>query len=231
MESLSEVVTYPMEREDWLKTVLIGGVLAWFGFLLVPLFLVYGYVVRAIRASLEEDPRPPAFEEWGELFVDGFKAWVIGLVYMLVPLIVAGVTIGGSIATMGTGSEAAAARGVGSLIVGFALTLVLALTFGYLAVAAIVNFAREDRFGAAFDFEVIKTVALDRDYAVAWLVSVAVFLVAGFVNGVPFVGWLLAPFVGFYAAVVAANLWAGGFAQAMESSAMTGRATGEEPTV
>lgn len=231
MQGIMDAITYPTEREDWLKTVLIGGALVWFGFLLVPLLLVYGYVIETIRAGLADEPRPPAFEEWGELFVDGLKAWVIGIVYMLVPLIVAGVTIGGSVATMATGGDVAVATGLGSLFVGLAVTLLLSLAFGYLAVAALVNFAREGQFGAAFDFGVIKTVALDRDYAVAWLASVGVFFVASFVNGIPFVGWLLAPFVGFYAAVVAAALWADGFAQALESSADTGHAADRDPAV
>lgn len=230
MDQFSDAVTYPMERDEWLKTVLIGGVLTWLGFLLVPLFFVYGYLVRTIRASLRDDPEPPAFEEWGELLVDGLQAWIIGLVYLLVPLIVASVTIGGSIATMATGSDAAVATGFGSMLFGLVVSLVLTLAFGYVAVAALVNFAREDRFGAAFDFGLIKTVALDREYAVPWLVSVGIFLVASFVNGVPFVGWLLAPFVGFYAAIVAANLWADGFAAALDSSAAASP-TAEEETV
>lgn len=227
----NELLTYPMEREDWPKTVLIGGVLSFFGFLLLPLFIVYGYVVRTINESLAGNPEPPAFGEWGELLVDGLQAWIIGIIYLLVPLIVAAVTIGGSIATMATGESAGVAAGVGGMMVGLTLTLVLSLVFGYVAVAAIVNFAREGRFGAAFDFDVIKTVAFDREYAVAWLVSVAVFLVAGLVNAIPLIGWLLAPFVGFYAAVVAANLWAGGFERAMESTTGAGRTRDEEPAV
>jgi hypothetical protein len=227
----NEVITYPMERENWVKTVLIGGVLSFFGFLLLPLFVVYGYVVRTIDGSLEGSSEPPAFEDWGGLLVDGLQAWIIGIIYLIIPVIVAFVTIGGSIAAMATGGRAGAAAGIGGMMVGLVLTFILSLAFGYLAVAAIVNFAREGQFGAAFDFDVIKSVVFDREYAVAWLVSVAIFFVAGLVNVIPFIGWILTPFVGFYAAVVAADLWADGFARALESSSGVDRTRDEEPAV
>jgi len=229
--NLDEAVRYPTRSDSWIKTVLIGGILIFFGFLLVPLFLVYGYTVRSIGAVLADDPSPPEFDEWGELFVDGALAWIISIVYLLVPLLVAGFTVGGSIAAVATGSEIGAAAGAGGLLVGLTISTILSLAFGYLAVVAIVNFAREGQFGAAFDLDVIKTVALDRDYAIAWLVSVGVFLIAGVVSSIPFVGWIITPFVSFYAAIVAADLWAGGFTRALESVDDTARHRNEEPTI
>lgn len=219
MTTLGDAISYPMEREDWIKNVLIGGVLVLFGFLLIPMFLVYGYVVRAIRNSIEGRPEPPAYDEWGSLLVEGLQAWIIGLVFMIVPLVVGAVTVGGSIVAMATGTRSGAAAGVGGLLVGFFLTFVLSLVFGYFAVVAVVNFARVGRFGAAFDFGTIRQVGFDRDYAVAWLVSVVVFLVAaavaGVLNVIPFLGLVVGAFVYYYAAVVAANLWAGGYADAV----------------
>jgi hypothetical protein len=229
--NLDEAVRYPTRSDSWIKTVLIGGILIFLGFLLVPLFLVYGYIVRSIGAVLADDPSPPEFDEWGELFVDGALAWIISIVYLLVPLLVAGFTIGGSIAAVATGSEIGAAAGAGGLLVGLTISTILSLAFGYLAVVAIVNFAREGQFGAAFDLDVIKTVALDRDYAIAWLVSVGVFLIAGVVSSIPFVGWIITPFVSFYAAIVAADLWAGGFTRALESVDDIARHRNEEPTI
>jgi hypothetical protein len=229
--NLDEAVRYPTRSDSWIKTVLIGGVLIFLGFLLVPLFLVYGYIVRSIGAVLADDPSPPEFDEWGELFVDGALAWIISIVYLLVPLLVAGFTVGGSIAAVATGSEIGAAAGAGGLLVGLTISTILSLAFGYLAVVAIVNFAREGQFGAAFDLDVIKTVALDRDYAIAWLVSVGVFLIAGVVSSIPFVGWIITPFVSFYAAIVAADLWAGGFTRALESVDDIARHRNEEPTI
>lgn len=210
-----ESLTYPTEREGWLKTVLVGGVLVFLGFLLVPLIAVYGYLVAVIRESIDGSAAPPAFEDWGTLLVDGVKAWVIGIVYLLVPVVVGVLTVGGSAGAVATGSSAGAGLGAAGLLGGLTLTAVLSLLFGYVAVAAVVNFAHRGRFGAAFDAGELRAVAFDGDYAVAWLVSIGVFVVAGLVAGIPLVGFVVGPFVSFYGMVVAGRLWAEGYAAAV----------------
>lgn len=227
----STILTEPMERDDWVRTVLIGGILLLFSFLLVPLLLAYGYIVRAIRHALVPDAPAPEFDDWGGLLVDGVQGWVIGVVYLLVPAIVAGLTVGASLVAMVTGGNAGVAAGIGGLFVGLTVSALLSLAFGYLAVVAVVNFAREGQFGAAFDVSVIKSVALDREYAIAWLISVALFVVVGLLSAVPVIGWLLVPFATFYAAMVAARLWADGFSQAMASTGEKRRRRDEDPAV
>lgn len=235
MDSITESITYPTENEDWMKTVVIGGLLMLFGFLLVPLFIVYGYLVRAIRESLDDDPEPPVFDEWGELLVDGLQAWVIGLVYMVIPLVVMGVTVGGAVVAMATGTDAGVAAGLSALLAGLLVSFVLFLVFGYLAVAAVVNFASEGRLGAGFDVGVIRKVAFSRDFAIAWLTAVAVFLVSGIVvgvlNAIPFLGFILGSFLTFFVAVVAANIWAAGFASAIDAPETQPPAGGEEAAI
>lgn len=218
MKAIGDVITYPMESDDWLVTTLIGGVLLFLSVLIIPLLVVYGYLIDVIRGSLAGASEPSAFGDWGALLVDGLQAWIIGLIYMLVPLLVGGLTVGGSIAAMATGTEGGAAAGFGGFFLGILITSLVALLFGYLSVVALVNFAREGEFGAAFDVSVLKQVALTKEFAVPWLVSIVLFFVASFVNVIPFIGWLLAPFVGFYAAIVAADLWADGFDAALSGT-------------
>lgn len=220
------VLKYPMESDEWQTTVLIGGLLVLFGFLIVPLFAVYGYLVATIRDSLDGASSPRPFDDWGQLLVEGAQAWLISVLYLLVPAIVGALTIGGAVAALATGSDVGSAVGAGGLFVGIVATGVLTLAFGYFSVVGIVNFAREERFAAAFDSSVIRAVAFDRAYAIPWLVSVGILFVASLVSSIPVVGWLLTPFVTFYAAVVAATLWADGFAQAREST--TGRLSQRE---
>jgi hypothetical protein len=88
------------------------------------------------------------------------------------------------------------------------------LLFGYFAVAGIVRFAQEERFGAAFDVDGVRTLAMDADFAVAWVISLVGLLVAGVVTGIPLIGWVLGPFAYFYAVVVAGRLWGGGVLEA-----------------
>lgn len=234
MASFEDTLRYPMNSDDWIKTILIGGVLMLFSFLLIPAIAVYGYLINAVRDSLEGNPEPPVFTDWGELLRKGVFAWIIGLIYLLVPVIVGGVTIGGAAMAMATGSRSGAAAGFAGMLGGLGLTFLLSLVFGYFAVVALVNFARTDEFGAAFDFGIIRTVALDRDYFVPWLLSIVVFIVAsviaGVLNVVPFLGAIVGVFVFFYAEVVAAKLWGEGFAAAIEGDGH--ETTGvEEPAV
>jgi len=228
MDSLESIATYPTNRDNWITTVLIGGVLLLLGFLLVPLVFVYGYVVRVIKDTSEGDSEPPAFGDWGELFVDGLKAWLIGLVYLLVPLVVGIVTIGAALTDIATDGNAGVE--IGSLVAGIFLSSVLALVFGYIGTAGIVNFARENRVGAAFDFGVLCEIVFHRDYAVAWLMSILVFIVSGFVGAIPVIGWFLGPFVSFYAMMIAGNLWASGVSAALDSTGRTDHLGGEQPT-
>lgn len=219
MPSLDAAIRYPMEGDAWKKTVIIGGVLTLFGFLLIPLFAVYGYVVRVVRDGLEDGSEPPVFGDWVDLIVDGIKVFVIGVVYFLVPGIVFALTVGGSMAAIATGTRGGMAAGAAGFGLGALLGLVLTVVASYLAVAAIVNFVAEDRVGAAFEFGTLRAVITTRAYAMAWLLSVVVFIVAALVSGilnvVPFLGAILGAFVFFYAEVVAAHLWADGFTAAI----------------
>src|SRR6056297_2499376 len=110
---ISDSLNYLRNDEDWVKTVLIGGVLSLLSVLVVPTILVAGYLVRVVRATMHGDERPPAFDEWGDMAVDGLKATVIAFAYALVPMIVAGVLVAGSLFTLflGQGSNGASILG------------------------------------------------------------------------------------------------------------------------
>ncbi|KOX94503.1 hypothetical protein AMS69_01185 [Haloarcula rubripromontorii] len=224
MESLEDTLRYPMEDDDWTTTVLIGGVLSLLSFLVVPVILVYGYLVQAVRERADGATQPPAFEDWGELLVDGLKAWVISIVYMLVPLVVFGVTVGGSLFAIATGTRAGAGAGLAGLFGGLVISFVLSLVFGYVATAAIIHFACTGNLGAGFDFGTLRTLVLSPEYATPWLVSIALFIavnvVVNLLNVIPFIGSLVAvllsPFATFYVLVVATDLWAGGYNAALD---------------
>lgn len=77
---ISDSMKYP--STDW-KKVIILGLLFMFSFLIVPLFLLYGYVFRVIKASLAGVEGLPDYEEWGEMLVDGIKLFLVYIIYML----------------------------------------------------------------------------------------------------------------------------------------------------
>lgn len=215
MVDIENAVRYPMDHDDWLVTVLIGGVLSILGFLVVPLLFVAGIVVRAMSRTLDGVDEPPVFEDWTELLVDGLQAVIIWIVYLLIPILIMLFTVGGVVLAGLTGGEGGLAAAIAGAFIGFTISGILALLFGYVATAAVVNFARTGELAAGFQFRYLLDVILTAEYAIPWLVALVVWIVVGFIAGIPVIGWFISPFVSFYGALVAARLIAEGFDEAL----------------
>ncbi|MEM4781184.1 MAG: DUF4013 domain-containing protein [Halalkalicoccus sp.] len=204
---IDEAIRYLKEGDDAVRTVLIGGVLTLFAFLIVPLFAVAGYLVRVLDRAGRGDEEPPVFDEWGALIVDGLKASAIAFVYALVPAVVliAFLASGGLLGA--TGSDLLGAIGGLTALVGGVVWLALSLLVAYAVPAALANFAESRRVSAGFDVETMRRVLANRTYATGWLTAFAIIVVGGVVssllNVVPVLGFIAGAFVGFYAAVAA----------------------------
>lgn len=201
---LTESLTYLKDSDDVWKTSIIGGVLLLFSFLLIPLFVVLGYVVQVLDRTSHGDDEAPVFENWGDLAIDGAKAFVIVFVYSLVPAIVGAMAVGGVLLLTGGGAEAVVAAGV---LLASLLTFGLFVAVAYVVPAALAQYAEERRIAAGFEFETLRPVLRSGTYAARWLLALGIVLVGSFVSGifaaVPFVGAVLGAIVGFYALVAA----------------------------
>lgn len=101
---------YPLNGDEPLKTLLIGGALllaagliyliggilalVLIGYLIlpfsiVPLIGVSGYALRISRSTIAGEDEPPSFEDPKDLFVDGLRVFAVGIVYQI-PLFVLG---------------------------------------------------------------------------------------------------------------------------------------------
>ena len=210
---IQDALGYLRTDDDWTRTVLIGGILSLLGVLIVPTILVGGYLVRVLRRTMHGDDRPPAFDEWETLLIDGAKAFAITLAYGLVPAAVAAAVVAGGLLSFsvvgGSGAGGATAGGVGVavVVVGSLLALVLGLLAAYVVPAAIAAFAETDRIGSAFSIAALRPVLTSGTYATAWVTALAVIigagLIAGALNAIPVIGFVIGGFVGFYAAVTA----------------------------
>jgi len=204
-----EALNYPRNGDSAVKNVAIGGILLFLSFLFVPTFFVLGYVVRSLRYVLDGIEEPPAFDEWGELFMDGLKAFAIGLVYSFVPTVLVLVTLfagGVSLGLSGPG-EGNLAFGLVAVVAVLA-TVVVSLLVAYVLPAAIVAWVRTDSLGAAFSPDELRVLAFSKTYATGWAVAVGISLLGGIAVGVlnaVLIGALLAPFVTFYANVAGAH--------------------------
>ncbi|SFK88135.1 Protein of unknown function [Halogranum rubrum] len=212
---LSDALSFPRSGDDWLPTLVIGALLIPLSVLVIPAFILQGYFARVIRAAATNDSTAPSFTDWGDLLVTGLKMAVIGFAYSLV-INVPSLGLQLLIAFGANGS------GTGALLV-LLVTLVLSLVVGFFAPAALVNFAIEDSFGAAFDFGTIWSGVATSEYVVAWLLAMVVGVVGFLVGGVlsiVLVGFLVL----FYVQIATYYLLARGFVKGL------GRTPGESAT-
>ena len=212
---LEDALRYPWTGEQKVETILIGGVLSLLGVFFIPVLFVYGYLVRVVRAvSAGDDEVPPVFDDWGDLFIEGVVAFLISLVYSLVPLVVIGLAIASfilpaSVVTTTGGDPATGLSVIGLLfaLVVIAVTVVVSLGAVYLLPAAVAAYAVTGRVGAAFSPGTLRAIGGSQTYAVAWLVAVAIAIGAQVVGGfasVTVVGAVLIPFLSFYGNVAGA---------------------------
>ena len=217
---LSDALRYPLRGDGWVRTVLIGGLLTILSVLVLPAFLLQGYYVRVLHGVTNDDPNPPAFDEWVTLLVDGVKLFVLNIVVVLAVLVVQGVVA----IALGTGSflagttgvsDPSLAGGVGGLVgIGVLLAGIVGIT--YVAPAMFVNFAREDSLTAAFHLSTILSGVLSLEYFIAWVLAVAVGLVLGTVASL--LSLLLVGIFGlFYVQVVTYYLFGRGFADGLSA--------------
>ena len=190
-------LSFPTKGDDGFVRSIIGGALVLAGTVIpiVPQLLLYGYSIQAMRAGATGNPVPPEFEDWGDMFGDGIKAFVVLLVFSLLPMVLfVGVLIFGVFATsLGTaagsaagGEAAAAGGGLGAILLFALLGLVgiVSMLFFYVLPAALVGVATEDEISAAFDVGSVKQIAFTGDYLVAYLVA-GVVLMVGTIVAIP----------------------------------------------
>ena len=232
-----EALRYPTNGEKAFERLLIGGVLLILSVFVLPVFVVYGYLVRSLAAVAAGEEEPPAFEDWFELFVVGLKAFVISFVYAIVPIVVAilfFVPLSVSTAVNGGGNGASGVlAGIG--VLAFLVLVVVSLAIVYVVMAALTNFAVEDRLGAAFEFGTIGTLATSEPYVIAIVLAIVVqVLVAAvimaaivFTFGLALLVLLpLGAFIQFWLYLVTVYLFGAAYREAMDEAGTAGDVAG-----
>ena len=187
-EIISDSIKYP--SSNWGK-VLILGVIMIASFLIVPVFLLIGYLFRIIKATLAGLDELPEFDEVGEMFVDGLKVFVVGIVYSI-PVIIIGLIL-----TALTGNSSSASLSLNpTMIWAFVLVyivyIIVWLIVGLVEVIAIANMAYYDGdLGAAFSFSEI----LDRIAKIGWGKYIITYIVIAIVGFIGFLIGLLTLFI------------------------------------
>ncbi len=215
---IGKAFSYVFEDQEWLKKVLIGGVVS-----LVPIvnFAATGYFLEETKRVSEGRELPlPEWDNLGGYFMKGLMTFVAGFVYSLPALLIycCAFILPPMIASAGAtgqrGGNGGPLEAVAGLlfICGICLILIYLLALLLFLPALLVRYALTDQFSAFFQFgpawQLIQTNV--GGYVMAVLVYVIAAMIAGIVGSIAcFIG---AAFTGFWASLVAAYLF-GGFAR------------------
>jgi hypothetical protein len=203
-----------------LKKVLILGILSILSFLIIPAFLYLGYLFKILNASIAGVDELPEFGEWGEMFVDGLKVFLVLLVYTVIPTAIMVIGMWASIlpliAVQGAGSITFPAISLGMMSGLAIIGGILEVIISFLVVIALANMAYYGEIGAAFRFrEIIDKIGEIGwvDYLIWYVVMlilwavflyISFFLVFPFIIGIILVPLLISPyFMMFFARSIA----------------------------
>jgi hypothetical protein len=185
-QMLSESYEYTKEAlwgkwEKWILLIISA--------IIFPLLLGYGMEVMRGKK-----PAPP-LENWGKLFIDGLKLFLVEIVYAIPIIILALVLVGVSILSFISGEPRIVFAAIGAFIVGIIVIAIVAILIGLVATMGYVRLSRTNRMIEAFNFEAI-TEHVGKigwgTYFVALLVMVIVIgVVEVIVFFIPVIGWLI----------------------------------------
>lgn len=195
-------LTYMFQDPRWASKLLVGALVG-----LVPILNLAtgGYALRVVN-NIRKDESPPMPDwsgEFGQFFTDGLLLFVIGLIYSI-PLWLIGAASGVPLALLGAASEnRQMSDGLGVLF-GATSCILAVLGFVYLVAlvfwlqGAIVNYAVQGNFGAAFAFGEIWAIIqrnLNRmmlTVAAVVVASVLIAIVSSVLALIPCCGWIAA---------------------------------------
>jgi len=159
--------------------------------------IVMGYMTRVVRDT-PISAEPPPLRDYGDMFIQGLKVAIVGIVYMLVPIILVALGFGAFIFGafgMGMFFPTFGALGIGLFIVG----MILAIGIAIIMAMAIVHMVKNNSFGKAFAIgEVLGIIGkIGWGKYILWLIImfiIAVVVVA--VGSIPAIGWLISLIIG-----------------------------------
>jgi len=188
---------------DFTKWVLLVvlAVVQGITFCIVP--LLNGYFVRVFSGA---DPLPE-INEWGKLFIDGWKYNIIVLLYMI-PVIVIAVVFGlfailPGIMALATDGSKAGMLGITGIISGLLITFVVLVIISLFLIMGLVRFGKTNKIGEAFNFGALNQQVSNGvgwlgyiGYIILlWIFALIFMAILVAINFMPFIGLIISIFL------------------------------------
>ena len=186
-EIIGNSIRYPFS--DWKKILILGiltvitGLTSIFqslGFknigltlfsliaLVLAYFLISGYQYRIIKSSLNDVEVPPEFDSWLNMFIDGIKVTLVGIIYLLPGIFIIGFISGILIVSLANKSTII-------FILIAILYIIIIIPISRMAIAYMAD--NGSKFGAAFRFhEILNKISTN-----GWINFILWYIVTGIV--------------------------------------------------
>lgn len=178
---------FVFEDPDWVKKMLLGGLMCLLSMFIVGTLFMGGYFLRVIRRTARGETRPlPDWDDWGGLFAEGLLAFGVYIVHvfaLVIPLVAGlgclfGVLMGGASSHRDAGNALGAIAGIGMLGLYGLFFLVLMALMVYMP-AVLTRLAILGRFGVALEFR--ENVGFIRRNLGDYFLALVMYLVANFI--------------------------------------------------
>jgi hypothetical protein len=239
---LAVVLGAPFRGEEWQGRFVIGSALLFLSIFIpiLPALVVSGYFLEVMRAAMRgRSLELPSWSDWSRMTLDGLKASVVGLSYLLpgILVIVAGACLYcASVIPLATLSEAQSssqtASWLGLLLPMLMLVLFLSTALGSLLIflgaiplpVATARLAEGDALGAAYHLRQLSRLlsANPMDYFIAWVVMLGLWAIEYGLVMIAYytlflaclIPFFLAP-LSFYSLVIGAALFGGAYRRSL----------------
>lgn len=160
--------------------------------------LIMGYMMRIFRGA----DKAPELNEWGSMFIDGIKMFIVGIIYAIPIIIIEFAVLGSAFITALTASTVAGQENpagmlalIGGVILGVIILAIVAIIIGLIIATAIVRFARTNSFGEAFNFSAIFA-HIGKIGLISYVIALIIlFIIIGVIEAIcimiPYIGWVL----------------------------------------
>jgi len=180
---------------EYTKEAIVGKWNKWLMLIIATILLgipLMGYAMKILRG---EKPAPEV-DDWGTLFIDGIKAWIVSLIYSI-PIIIIGLVVGGAFAlALWSGNYYAMGAALGAMAIGALVIFVLGIIITIFLVIGIVRFARTGSIGEAFNISAILA-TINKIGWINYIIALILLMIFAIITQLIFMILRVIPVLGF----------------------------------
>jgi hypothetical protein len=170
------------ESFEYAKEAVVGKWNKWVMLIIATILLglpLMGYSLKVLRG---EKPAPEV-DDWGTLFIDGIKLFIVSLIYAIPIIVVFVILMVVGFGAAMTGDPTAMMASAGIALIGMLVCFVLAIIIAVFEIIGVVRFARTGSIGEAFNFGAILA-TIGKLGWVPYIIAIVVLIVVGVIFGI-----------------------------------------------